>query len=492
MRLSGSFSLYFHFLTEETIEIIKSVVDESLDLRDFVLRIVEVSKDFPVTSDLMIFSLIHAQLYPDTWDAMLERSTDSIVLKPYQFYHNLGAFLAKADVTEFSKALDQAIKTEPEDWILFQLYSLAVWTVGEPERSKYIRLARDMAIVNPDIRRFLPQICRIELYTRRSQGDIQGAMRICDEVIEIAREYDDWLYTASTLSSKGNMVKDFDVHKGLELLDEAYSLIEKESSKRDAIYSSAIFMSLTYEALGEYDMALELVFEDFKVVSSYSDLTDSSSALIAARIYNALEQPEQSLEWLKGRSASLEFDIPQLYSTTAYALLLQGHLNQAALYLNKAHPLTIDSGSEIDMAYYLLVQGLLEFSLGNNTSAFDHIEQSLHIVDPQFQITMNSCLVALTKIEIAEIRKSLTKNREAESSGPWMTRLRKHAHEKNYPGIKMEHALLKAEYQVLINEHKAAIQTLTESLDFSDSQRVKSLRKKIVDKLKELERMQIS
>jgi hypothetical protein len=56
----------------------------------------------------------------------------------------------------------------------------------------------------------------------------------------------------------------------------------------------------------------------------------------------------------------------------------------------------------------------------------------------------------------------------------------------------MEHALLKAEYQVLIKENEAAMQTLTESLDISDSMTVKSLRKKIVEKVKELERAKIS
>jgi hypothetical protein len=69
-----------------------------------------------------------------------------------------------------------------------------------------------------------------------------------------------------------------------------------------------------------------------------------------------------------------------------------------------------------------------------------------------------------------------------------MTRLRKHAHEKNFKGIMMEHALLKAEYQTLIDEHEAAKQTLSDALEITDSLTVKTLRKRIENKLKELER----
>jgi hypothetical protein len=78
-------------------------------------------------------------------------------------------------------------------------------------------------------------------------------------------------------------------------------------------------------------------------------------------------------------------------------------------------------------------------------------------------------------------------NVKPESSGPWMTRLEAHAREKNYPGIKMQHALLKAEYQEMIGEAEAAQLTLQDALTFTDSPGVKTLRTRIVKRLRDLE-----
>jgi hypothetical protein len=76
---------------------------------------------------------------------------------------------------------------------------------------------------------------------------------------------------------------------------------------------------------------------------------------------------------------------------------------------------------------------------------------------------------------------------EIESSGQWMTRLEVHSREKNFPGIKMQHALLKAEYQTQIGETEAAQLTLQDALTFTDSPGVKTLRKRILKKIDELE-----
>ena len=488
--MNGSVSIYFPFLEDETVQVIKPIVDKADDFRDFVVRLVNESKNQSSTSEFFFFAFIHSQNYTDTWNELRIRSDESIVTKPFGLLRREG-YLQQEDAQNFSEALHKAIDTQPDGWILFQLYSLAVWILGEPERSKFIKIVRDFIDSNPDYRCFLPQITVIEMYHLRSQGDIDGALEVCDEGLGIAREYDDLVYIVTILVAKGNMIKDFDIHKGLELMDEAYSLAESTTSRRDAIVSSALLMSLVYEALGEYDMALELVFESAKVYSNYSDTLPSLFTLIAARIYNTLEQPEQSLEWLKSYSDAFEFHNSQNYAEAAHAYILLGNLDQAEIFLIKAHPMAIKSGNEQEMMSYFFVRGLLDFGMGDSVSAQENIERSLELGDPQFQITVNDCLAALTKIEIAGISKD-TDNLDAETSGPWMIRLRKHAYTKNYPGIKMRHALLKAEYQAKIGEHEAAKQTLSDALEITDSATVKTLRKRIISELKNLERVHIS
>jgi hypothetical protein len=68
-----------------------------------------------------------------------------------------------------------------------------------------------------------------------------------------------------------------------------------------------------------------------------------------------------------------------------------------------------------------------------------------------------------------------------------MNRLDSHAKKKNYHGIRMQHALLKAEYQDQIGATKSAQLTLQDALTFTDSLGVKTLRERILKKLDELE-----
>ncbi len=104
----------------------------------------------------------------------------------------------------------------------------------------------------------------------------------------------------------------------------------------------------------------------------------------------------------------------------------------------------------------------------------------------QYQVYVNSALIALAKAEILMTKKSKGQG-DLESSGPWMTRLGIHSREKDYPGIKMQHALLKAEYQTQIGETESALMTLRDALTFTDSPGVKTLRARILQRLDELE-----
>ena len=94
------------------------------------------------------------------------------------------------------------------------------------------------------------------------------------------------------------------------------------------------------------------------------------------------------------------------------------------------------------------------------------------------QVYVNSLLLELTKAGLKHFGK-IDSKRTTDSSGLWMTRFGHHAREKNYPGIMMQHALLKAEYQEMIGETEAAQLTLQDALTFTDSLGVKTMRKRI-------------
>jgi hypothetical protein len=141
----------------------------------------------------------------------------------------------------------------------------------------------------------------------------------------------------------------------------------------------------------------------------------------------------------------------------------------------------------MNLIEYNFVCGLLELVLGNHDEGMQSIIVALEDAERlKYQGYVNSCLIALAKAEVRISKRTESKG-DTESSGPWLTRLGRHAREKNYPGIRMQHALLKAEYQEMIGEKEAAQLTLQDALTFTDSPGVKTLRRRILKRLDELE-----
>lgn len=172
----------------------------------------------------------------------------------------------------------------------------------------------------------------------------------------------------------------------------------------------------------------------------------------------------------------------------ARVLIQLGRIEEGTERLDIAHLKIIKQniGLDMDLARYNYVRGLQELALGDSNSALLTLKQALIEADRLNEaILLNRYLIALTKAELMNVKKSASL--EIDSSGTWMTRLRNHAIERDYPGIKIQHALLKAEYQVLIDEHEAAILTLRDALTYSDSNGVKTLRERIHHQLKKLE-----
>ena len=75
------------------------------------------------------------------------------------------------------------------------------------------------------------------------------------------------------------------------------------------------------------------------------------------------------------------------------------------------------------------------------------------------------------------------------TSGRWMSKLKSHAEKMNYPGIKIEHAILQAEYQIMLKDYESAKETLMVVLRIHDCPSVKSLTTTIQEKITLLNKM---
>ena len=100
----------------------------------------------------------------------------------------------------------------------------------------------------------------------------------------------------------------------------------------------------------------------------------------------------------------------------------------------------------------------------------------------KIQIQINRILIALTQSEIQLTDEST----DDDTSGPWMVKLESHVRRKDYPGIRMHAALLRAQFLAKQGRNEEAKEVLYNALEILDSPTVKTLRSKIQKMLDDL------
>lgn len=485
MEPIGTITMFYPFLDKKTVELIESILDDAFHYYDFVQKLVEISKSYDMSTPIARFAVIQAWLLNETdiWEEIQPRCGEDIVMMPIGFWRfsKPGKTVEEFNAN-FYPALEASISARPDDWLLLYLHMIAARLSQEPEYSKNIDIAVRLVEENPELVCFSSYIHQLRGYKKYRARNLEGTLEEIERASEIARECNDLLRTSYCSLMMGGFFINDDPHKALTYLDEFYILAKDTLHLREAVGDATRNMAVAYQIFGEYDMALELLFEDQKW-SPHAEIS-AYTAEHVAQLYCDLELPEQSLEWLKGRTETFDFNWPYLHSAMVRVLVQLDRLDETSSHLETAHKLSLAIGEDGPMMYYLHALGLLELARGNLDEAEDTLQSALQIAtELNSQRGLNYCLLALTRLEVV----SLSQSRDVGSSGPWMTQLEKHAVKKNYPGIRMQHALLKAEYQEMIGEIEAAQLALQDALTFTDSPGVKTLRKRIQERLQELE-----
>jgi len=348
----------------------------------------------------------------------------------------------------------------------------------------------------PELKCFLPEVYIKRGWDFRDGGDFQGAIAQFERAYRIAKEYDDIIRMADANIDLAGQLKESDVWLAIERLEESYRNFRSVGAFAWA-ETAARTLGLFHTIIGEYDLAAEFYIEANRI-SEPSGHNKYASAVVLARLYCDIDLPEEALEWLKwkrDREDITSETLKELPSTehrffvlaVARTMIQLGQLDDIPHLLNEAHKAVLRRGDEVGLIKYYFASGLLELSLGNLEAGMQYIVVSLDEAERlKYEVYVNSALIALTKAEILMAKRSKSQG-NLESSGPWMTRLGIHSREKDYPGIRMQHALLKAEYQTQISETESALMTLQDALTFTDSPGVRTLRKRILDRLKQLE-----
>lgn len=385
---------------------------------------------------------------------------------------------------EVLNVLSRAIETNPPDWMLINLYQyIENWFIRtSSEQVEVIKKVESILDSNPNLACFnlYPHYLQSDLH--ELEGDFVSSILENQRALELARTSDDVFLVMVLTGGLGLLLRNHNSAKALEYIEE-YNRLSMNLGLTRHMELARNRMGVIHLVRGEYDMALECQFAAIEVY--YHD-TEPSSAMctVISTHYSDIEDGRQALYWANEsfRIAGGKGDV-LMHSALSRALIHLERLDDADHHLNILHKLSLESAYEYDQADYLYGRGLYELKSGNPQTAIESLEQALTIYEQlNIQIGINRCLIALTQAEIQLAGESGSED----SSGSWMVRLESHARKKDYPGIQMHAALLRAEFLVKQGRKAEAQEVLQDALDILDSPTVKTLRTKIQKMLDDL------
>ena len=497
MEPIGTITNFYPFLSEDTRKIVESVLKDAEGFEDFVSRLVDIVVDQAETNDFSYFSTIQVWLTQSKllFNRLRKRLIEHEILRPWAFYFLQGNQV-ELSYDDFPNSIQKALEASPENWVRVHLLMVGAWFTRDLQRQRYLDEADELIEKYPELSCFSAEISIRRGWVMRFEGDIQGAMNQFEQATEIAEDYNDILRMADARADYSASLKESDIFGAITQLEESYQIFKSIGATSWTI-NSAGNMGLFHTIIGEYDLAAEFYIEANRI-SQQTDWPKLATSVVLIRVYCDIDLPEEALEWIKWKR-DCEDITPQILEdiistegslfllATARTLIQLGQHEMVPSLLSEAQNKILRRGDEVGLLTYNFVSGLLELALGNQDEGMQSIASALAEAERlNYQVSVNSTLIALAKAEVRNSKRTGSKG-DIESSGPWMTRLEIHARERNYPGIKMQHALLKSEYQEKIGESEAALLTLQDALTFTDSLGVKTLRKRILKRLDELE-----
>ncbi len=491
MEPLGTITKYYPFIDEESRSVLNSLMDESSSYYDFVQRLCTyiLENEVPVNLAYIAAGQAWWTRTEETMKRIQEKYGTVPCVRPWAHLHaTIGTDQAKYH-DPVVEAIDEVIGTSIEDWMKTELYLLHAF-YHWPAHGDILSLveplekAKGLIETNTVLTCFEPLVRAFEAMVRRRESDRKGAILDYQRGQQVAEKYNDSVYKYMNLMGMANAFRSFDIQESLRLFEELYDLAQD----LDAPYFVAEVLndsSLTFETAGEYDLAISCHLEGIKIFGG-----GDAPSQILSRLYSTLCEGKLALEWAdEAFKYASNFEIPSMYLEKALALAVSDRPEDAEHILDIAHPLIMKTGNVDELAKYYHISGIIEFTRGNFLAALDFLEQALEITENAPGSTaQNNVLLDLTRIELAMNSYSNDRSNNV-TPGRWLSKLEEHAIECNYLGLRMQAALLKSEFYQIHGQLKDAHATLVDALNITDSLGVKTLRKKINGKIRELNQL---
>lgn len=492
MEPIGTVTNFYPFLTVDTRKIIETVLNSADGYDDFIEKIVDRALNQDKTTDLALFATIQSWISGnhEFFKKLRPRLLEDDILKPWSYHEDF----AKKESDGFPTAFKLAMSKTPAAWVQLHLHMMGAMYYNPPI-DREISLDKSIELIEKqaELECFSPEIIISKGWRKGTEGNLDEALKIFRDAKNIAEQFDDPIRASQAQYALAGRLKEIDVFKALEVMEETFRTFKSLGAQHWAS-KAAGRLGIFHTIIGEYDLAIEF-YREMERIQPQSLMGKIVIAGVLSRMYCDIDSPDEALEWIKyalddeditpqGLKSLVKLNNPVYLLGVARTMLLLGDLETGSTLLNEANKQTLQHGDEVPLIKYNYVAGLFEIIAGNLDAGFQSMADALAEAERlNYQVFVNSILLSLTKAEA----RNYGGGGSIESSGPWMTRLGIHAQERNYPGIRMQHALLKAEYQEKIGETEAAQLTLQDALTFTDSPGVKTMRKRILEKLEKLE-----
>ncbi|MFW9835420.1 MAG: tetratricopeptide repeat protein [Candidatus Thorarchaeota archaeon] len=487
MKPLGTITMYYPFIDEETIDVIQTIMDDASSYYDFVEKLSEKVYESDVPETLAYIAAVHAWRVSAT--GAIQR-----ISKKFGSIPTISAWttpLRKLPYEEMKWKFEEIISNISVDWILAELLFLKCWcgrySAPFTDVEKNIEQAESFFEFRPDLECFLSAIYTVKGEWQFAYGDIPAADEYYDRVMEIAHKYDDQFQIYLIKTTYPGFIRTYDSQRALMLQEEAYQMAKRFEAP-EKIAETLSDLGRIFETRGEYDLAIRAFNESLETFGSYEmewyREPGDTPAFGLSRVYCELEDGKNAIEWintafeLAGPSA---YDTPYMISQKAEALILVGNFREAVELLDLCNKLSLKAARLIFQATCGLATGLLELIQGDPLTAIQTLEPCLEsVMSLPLSIYINRILIALAKAEIASNLSGLS-----EISEKWLSRLGRHALEKDLPGIFLIYVLLKAEFIFKQGLSELAISTLEEVIGTYDSPSVRTLIERVHTKISE-------
>ncbi|MHA1951162.1 MAG: tetratricopeptide repeat protein [Candidatus Thorarchaeota archaeon] len=489
MKPLGTITMYLKFINSDDKAIMEVIATESENYREFVSRLADYVYTKDVSSEIAHTAILHAWELRETGiiQNIASKYGESSIVKPWTY-----PLRTKSDRLSSSHhirdAIELAMHDNPPDWIRMNLLLLRSYTlIHTSQGSVALDAAKALLESSTDFSCFRPYFHHIECrLIYEQEGNLSEAISICKKGLELATE-DDNLYQAIWLNRwLGMFTMNTDRELAFQHLEEAYRLAKNLGTP---FHTAAVLTEMGWisDIRGEYDLAFAFYDEARTLATSMDEISDRH-ALVLSNASNNLNDAQQALDWAKW---ALDWHLKNgsegdtwIHTAMAWALTLLGRLEEASEHLDISIELAFRSGQEREIAVFYLVSGIYENSSGDPASAIETLKGALEICErTETQQYTNRTLLALVSAEI-ELFKQEGGDDTSDSSGQWMTYLEDTARSKNLPGILIQHAILKADFQVAQGRTDEARATLVNALDIYNSPGVRTLQKAALEKIR--------